>query len=150
MSRSTHAAAILEDEGEPVAVVVKVEVDLLDHIGDETVYDSVSNHPWVQDQGVPVVLGYKAQGELNFVGPEDLSDFVVECWTDLKWRKKISIDWEEVEEDALGEEVDEDADDIEDDAYEDDEEYDAVEDVVDDEVDEVVAYDETEDEDEDV
>lgn len=150
MSRTTHAAAILEEDGEPVAVVVKVDVDLLDHIGDEAVYDTVTNHPWVLDQGVPLVLSYKADGDINFVGPEDLSDFVADCWGDLKWKNKISMDWDEVDE-GLGDDLDEDEEDDEDDAYEDDDEYDAIDDDIDDEVDdEVVADEVTDDEDEDV
>ena len=147
MSRTTHAAAVLEEDGEPIAVVVKVDVDLLDHIGDETVYDTVTNHPWVQDQGVPLVLGFKADGDLNFVGPEDLSDFVADCWGDLKWKSKISIDWEEIDE-GLDEDFDDEEDDDEDDEYEDDDEYDGIDDDIDEDADEDVVDDEVGDEEE--
>jgi hypothetical protein len=144
MSRSTHAAAVLEEDGELVAVVVRVEVDLLDHLGDEAVYDTVTNHPWVLDHGVPLVLGYKSQGELSFVGPEDVSDIAAEYWTDLKWKNKISIDWDELEEDILDEDIDEDAEDVEDDEYEDDDKYDEIDDEVDEVVDDEVADDDDE------
>jgi len=102
MTKTSHPAAILMDGGQPVAVVVEVDVELLDDFGDENVYEAVASHAWTRKQEVPALVGYVFDEEISFLGPEDLADLAAEQWDDLSWKHMVTLEWsdEDFEDDA--------------------------------------------------
>ena len=108
MSETTHQAAIMVQDGEAIAVVVEVDAELLEDLGEDTVYDAVSSHPWARKHGVPVVLGYELDDEVSFMGPEDLTDAAEDHWDNLRWKHKLTIDWDEIDEEKDDEDDEDD------------------------------------------
>ncbi len=91
MATTTHPVALFE-EG---FMLVGVQSDDVETLGEQAVYDLVQNHPWVAVKNMPVVLIFEtADGEMEAFGDRQLVDAITEMdFDEISWGHELTLDW---------------------------------------------------------
>lgn len=91
MATTTHPVALFE-EG---FILVGVQSDDVETLGEQAVYDLVQNHPWVAAKNIPVVLIFEtADGEMEAFGDRQLVDAITEMdFDEISWGHELTLDW---------------------------------------------------------
>jgi len=93
MATTTHPVALFE-EG---FMLVGVDTDDIETLGEQAVFDLVQNHPWVVEKAIPVVLAFETEdGEMEAFGDQQLVDTVTEMdFDEINWGHELTLEWPE-------------------------------------------------------
>ena len=89
---TTHDVAVYEK-----FLLVAVELDDVEDIGEDELWDAVEENDWVIAQNTPTVLVYiDGNDDINYYGDEDLVDAAAEVsYDDIAWSQQITLEWPE-------------------------------------------------------
>ncbi len=124
-TKAAHNVASYPDEG---FVVVEMDEETVDTYGEETALRIVGAHPWVVQQGLPVLLAWVDEDEeLQVYGIVDAASAAEELgleYDGIRWSHEITVGWPEVDDEDDDEEDEDDDEEDVDDEEEDDEDED--------------------------
>ena len=87
---TTHDVAVYEK-----FLLVAVEQDDVEDIGEDELWDAVEENDWVIAQNKPAVLVYvDGNDDINYYGDEDLVDAAAEVpFDEIAWSQQITLEW---------------------------------------------------------
>jgi len=87
---TTHDVAVYEK-----FLLVAVELDDVEDIGEDELWDAVEENDWIIAQNKPTVLVYvDGNDDINYYGDEDLVDAAAEVpFDEIAWSQQITLEW---------------------------------------------------------
>ncbi|WP_423222911.1 hypothetical protein [Candidatus Amarolinea aalborgensis] len=87
---TTHDVAVYEK-----FMLVAVELDDVEDIGEDELWDAVEENDWIIAQNKPTVLVYvDSNDDINYYGDEDLVDAAAEVpYDEIVWSQQITLEW---------------------------------------------------------
>jgi hypothetical protein len=87
---TTHDVAVYEK-----FLLVAVELDDVEDIGEDELWDAVEENDWIIAQNKPTVLVYvDSNDDINYYGDEDLVDAAAEVpYDEIVWSQQITLEW---------------------------------------------------------
>jgi hypothetical protein len=87
---TTHDVAVYEK-----FLLVAVELDDVEDIGEDELWDAVEENDWIIAQNKPTVLVYvDGDDDINYYGDEDLVDAAAEVpYDEIVWSQQITLEW---------------------------------------------------------
>ena len=91
MSVSEHDVAIFE-EG---FMLVAVNFEAVQALGEKTLWEAIQGHPWVVEQGIPLAVVYQMEdGAIRAFGDKDIIGGVSQMnFADITWGHTLTLEW---------------------------------------------------------